>query len=31
MYEATWESVSTHPLPGWYEDAKLGVFLHWGL
>ena len=30
-YEATWESVSTHPLPDWYDDAKLGVFLHWGL
>lgn len=31
MYEPTWESVSTHPLPGWYDDAKLGIFLHWGL
>ena len=31
MYEPTWESVSTHPLPQWYHDAKLGVFLHWGL
>lgn len=31
MYEPTWDSVSTHPLPGWYDDAKLGVFLHWGL
>jgi alpha-L-fucosidase len=30
-YEPTWESVSTHPLPPWYDDAKLGVFLHWGL
>ncbi|MCX6432071.1 MAG: alpha-L-fucosidase [Actinobacteria bacterium] len=30
-YEATWESVSTHPLPDWYDDAKLGIFLHWGL
>ena len=30
-YEGTWESVSTHPLPQWYDDAKLGVFLHWGL
>ena len=31
MYEPTWESVSTHPLPQWFDDAKLGVFLHWGL
>jgi alpha-L-fucosidase len=30
-YEPTWESVGTHPLPEWYDDAKLGVFLHWGL
>jgi alpha-L-fucosidase len=30
-YEATWESVKTHRVPDWYEDAKLGVFLHWGL
>ena len=31
MYEPTWDSVSTHPLPTWYDDAKLGIFLHWGL
>lgn len=31
MYEGTWESVGAHPVPGWFEDAKLGVFLHWGL
>jgi alpha-L-fucosidase len=30
-YEPTWESVSTHPLPQWYDDAKFGIFLHWGL
>lgn len=31
MYEPTWESVASHPLPTWYDDAKLGIFLHWGL
>src|SRR5580692_4222503 len=30
-FAATWESVRTHRVPAWYEDAKLGVFLHWGL
>ena len=30
-YEPTWESVRQHPLPAWYDDAKLGVFVHWGL
>ena len=31
MYEPTWDSVGTHRLPDWYDDAKLGIFLHWGL
>ncbi len=31
MYESTWDSVSTHRLPEWYDDAKLGIFVHWGL
>ena len=31
MFEATWESVRTHQVPQWFHDAKLGVFLHWGL
>ena len=30
-YEASWESVAEHPMPEWYDDAKLGIFLHWGL
>ena len=31
MYEGTWDSVGTHVVPDWYDDAKLGVFVHWGL
>ena len=30
-YEPTLESLNTHPLPQWYADAKLGIFVHWGL
>jgi alpha-L-fucosidase len=30
-YEPTLESVRRHPLPEWYQDCKLGVFVHWGL
>jgi alpha-L-fucosidase len=30
-YEATVESLDRHPLPEWYADAKLGIFIHWGL
>jgi alpha-L-fucosidase len=30
-YTATEESLNQHPLPAWYNDAKLGIFIHWGL
>jgi alpha-L-fucosidase len=30
-YNSTWESVRQHPVPEWFHDAKLGIFVHWGL
>jgi len=30
-YQPTEASLATHPLPDWYSDAKLGIFIHWGL
>src|SRR6516225_3391362 len=30
-YVGTVESLRKHPLPEWYADAKLGIFIHWGL
>src|SRR4051794_3169266 len=30
-YEPTLKSLNQHPLPTWYADAKLGIFIHWGL
>ncbi len=30
-YEPTLESLDKHQLPQWYADAKLGIFIHWGL
>ena len=30
-YEPTLESLNRHPVPDWYADAKLGIFIHWGL
>jgi alpha-L-fucosidase len=30
-YEPTLQSLNNHPLPQWYDDAKLGIFIHWGL
>jgi alpha-L-fucosidase len=30
-YAPTAESVQTHPLPAWYDDAKFGIFIHWSV
>jgi alpha-L-fucosidase len=29
-YEPKWESLNTRPIPSWFEDAKFGIFIHWG-
>ncbi len=29
-YQATWESLKAHPTPGWFQDAKFGIYTHWG-
>lgn len=31
MYTNDWESLNSRPLPSWFEDAKFGIFIHWGL
>ncbi len=31
LYQPTRESVETHPVPNWFHNAKLGIFVHWGL
>lgn len=31
IYEPTLESLSQHEVPAWFHDAKLGIFIHWGL
>ena len=30
-YKNTVESLESYPYPQWYEDAKFGIFLHWGV
>lgn len=30
-YEATWESIKNYSMPEWYQDAKFGIFIHWGV
>ena len=31
IYESNWESLNSRPVPEWFEDAKFGIFIHWGL
>ncbi|OAD52751.1 Alpha-L-fucosidase, partial [Eufriesea mexicana] len=30
-YFPTWNSLDSRPLPNWYDDAKFGIFIHWGV
>ncbi|MBN1490148.1 MAG: alpha-L-fucosidase [Phycisphaerae bacterium] len=30
-YEPTWASLDSRPVPGWFEDSKFGIFIHWGV
>uniref|UniRef100_A0A0A1WHC9 Putative alpha-L-fucosidase n=1 Tax=Zeugodacus cucurbitae TaxID=28588 RepID=A0A0A1WHC9_ZEUCU len=30
-YEPNWASLDTRPLPSWYDEAKIGIFIHWGV
>lgn len=30
-YTADWASIDSRAVPGWFEDAKFGIFIHWGV
>jgi alpha-L-fucosidase len=30
-FRPQWESLQKYQAPAWYEDAKFGIFIHWGL
>ena len=30
-YEPNWDSLDSRPLPQWFDEAKLGIFVHWGV
>lgn len=30
-YEPTWDSLDARPLPSWFDEAKFGIFIHWGV
>lgn len=30
-YTPDWPSLDSRPLPAWFDEAKFGVFIHWGV
>ena len=30
-YSDTWESLAEHPTAKWYQQARFGFFIHWGI
>jgi alpha-L-fucosidase len=30
-YQPNWVSLDSRPVPAWWQDAKFGIFVHWGV
>jgi alpha-L-fucosidase len=30
-FSPAWASLEAHETPAWYQDAKFGIFIHWGV
>ncbi len=30
-FKDSWDSLSQYKVPGWYQNKKFGVFIHWGI
>jgi len=30
-YTSDWASIDSRSIPGWFSDAKFGIFIHWGV
>ncbi len=30
-YTPDWASIDSRPIPSWYDEAKVGIFVHWGV
>lgn len=30
-YDPNWASIDSRPLPAWYDEGKIGIFINWGL
>lgn len=31
IYPPNWDALDKRPLPSWYDQAKIGIFVHWGV
>ncbi len=31
QYTPDWASIDSRPLPAWYDESKVGLFVHWGI
>ncbi|CAM4759519.1 unnamed protein product [Rotaria magnacalcarata] len=31
QYKPEWSSLDQRPLPAWYDESKIGIFIHWGV
>ncbi len=29
-FKSSWDSLAGYQIPEWYQDAKFGIFIHWG-
>ena len=30
-YTPDWNSLDSRPLPSWYDQSKIGIFIHWSV
>ena len=30
-YTPDWSSLDQRPTPAWFDESKIGIFIHWGL
>ena len=30
VYDGSWEALQEMPVPAWFDDGKIGIFIHWG-
>lgn len=31
QYTPDWQSLDSRPLPAWFDESKIGIFINWGV